>query len=225
MNPACVFLIVVNILATKVSIETVKCQRCHVSVISRQTSSVKVSFYRVVELVIRRFISTAVSPEDILAALPTEIASQLRSQGAKTINDIFSETGPLDSSLKWYSFGILVTLIHKFGDTKCKEGLREYIESLHTYLQSRVVTPFSATTTTPKNRTIACDQDSNNARGTHDTRTVHDSNSALVVVTDQEGDKNLVDPEGDKDERAYIASLLGTTVNHLQFIPLQAIAT
>lgn len=207
---ASLLIIVVAVFATPVynSIETVRCKRCKVKLISKQTTALKVRFYSLLEIVIRRLISNQVSPTDILASLPTEIASQLRFQGATTITDIFCETGPLYNSLNWYSFRNLVLLVREYGDAKCKEELGEYIKILMSYLQSRSTR--HPTHATMKNTTTA-------------TNTVVNDTAPTIVLTDPEWDERLVKQEINKDERAYFASLLGTTENQVQFI--QAIET
>lgn len=151
-----------------------------------------------------------VSPTDILALLPSEIACQLRSEGTTTINDIFREGGALDKELKWYSFTLLTSLVKRFGDNKCKQELQEYTKALQTYLQSRSAhTPATLMT---KYSSLPMNQHPQEAS------TGANTSPAIEVFVDPEWDKKLVGPEGDQQERAYIANLLGTTTNHIQFV-------
>jgi hypothetical protein len=216
MYPAQILVLVVNIHATRTTIETVKCKNCQIKVISKQTTSVKIAFYRVLELVIKQLLSSAVNPEDILDLLPTDIACRLRSDGATTIRDIFRECGPLDSKLKWYSFSPLVLLVQEFGDTRCKQELQEYTKTLQNYLQSRSVVTTSPTQTTRYNAQPllshegVCDTQTN--------QTASDTNAPTVqVFVDKEWDKKLIDPNS-SSEKAYIASLLGTRAEHVHFV-------
>lgn len=203
-------MVVVSVLTTKGSLEAIKCKHCQVKAISRQTSSIKFKFYRVLEVVIKRLISNEVSATDILTSLPLEIGSRLRSEGATTINDLFRESGALDKELKWYSFSLLRSLVEEFGDNKCKQELTEYTKDLQTYLQSRSLTR-TPTSLKVIMKYSAIQQDRHPQAST-------DVSPAVEVVVDPEWDKTLVDPEGDRQERAYIASLLNTTINHIHFI-------
>lgn len=211
---ASTFLMVVSVFATTVSIQTIKCKKCQIKVVSKQTSSIKFKFYRVLEVVIKRLISNMVSPADILAFLPAETASQLRSEGATTINDLFREAGALDRELKWYSFPILVSLVRNLGDSRCKQELKEYIQALHAYLRSRSATPTPNSPMTKNSSLIPTDQRPQEAS------TDANTSPAIKLFVDPEWDKTLVDPESDEQERAYIASLLGTTMNHIQFVQI-----
>lgn len=220
MYPVNVLIIVVSVLATKISINTVKCKKCQVKIVSKQTSSVKFSFYRVLELVIRRFKSNVVNPTDILNLLPSAISSRLRLEGATTINDIFRECGPLDNELKWYSFPLLLLLVQRLGDNQCKQELQEYVKTLQTYLQSRsVVSPTS--TPTPTKCTTLQEENQGEDLSTNSNTTL---TPAIEVFVDQEWDQKLVDPDSNNaQDRAYIAGLLGTTACHIKFI--QAVGT
>jgi hypothetical protein len=216
MYPAQILVLVVNIHA-KTTIETVKCKNCQVKVISKQTTSVKIAFYRVLELVIKQLLSSAVNSEDILDLLPADIACRLRSDGATTIRDIFRECGPLDSKLKWYSFSPLVLLVQEFGDTRCKQELQEYTKTLQNYLQSR-----SSVTTSPTQTTMGyTTQPLLSHKGVCDTQTnqsASDTNAPTVqVFVDREWDKKLIDPNS-STEKAYIASLLGTRADCVHFV-------
>lgn len=215
-------IIVVN---TKISI---KCKKCQVKIISKQTSSVKFRFYIVVELVIKTLISNQVGPAEILASLPSEIASRLRLEGAMTINDIFKEAGPLDLELKWYSFALLTLLVEKFGDSRCKQELNEYVALLRTYLQTRSKvnqTP-SPTSTTVKMMVLQKFNDKElEPLGEHpqesspeEESTSSNNKPAIKIFVDPEWDKKLVHPDSNKQEREYIAHLLGTTMNHIRFV-------
>ena len=209
MYTAGVLVVVVSVLASKVSFETVKCKRCQVKMVSKQTSSVKLSFYKVLEILIQTLVSNVVNPNDILDLLPSEISSRLRSEGATTIQDIFKECGPLDNQLKWYSFPILVLLVQKFGDNRCKELLQEYRTNLRTYLQSRLIIH------TPTN----CNTNHNPAEAEQEERSSDsDTPPVIEVFVDKEWDARLVDLDSNKQERAYLADLLGTTADHLNFI-------
>ena len=202
MNLPAVMMVVVGVVSSKVTMEPVKCKKCQVRTTSRQTSALKLKFYILIEVVIKRFIQTKVDTADVLASLPTKIASELRSQGATTIKDIFRETGPLDKALKWYSFNVLVTLVRRFGDEKCKQELRNYTDSLQQYLQTRLALICD--------KTIIFNSTTQQSTDTGE-ETFQDT---TVIVTDPEWDKDLVES---KEECDYIASLLGTTSNRLQF--------
>lgn len=208
MLPATAFIIVLNILVTKAGIETIHCKRCQAN-ISKKTSAVKFRFYRLLELVIRRFISNLVSLADILAVLPSEMVSQLQLEGATTINDIFRESGPLDKEMKWYSFPYLTILVRELGDDKCKQELEEYVPTLRKYLQSRLIV--SQTSIVTKYVTL-------NHEDTQEEYTNSNVSPVIAVLVDPEWDKMLVGPASCKQERAYIASLLGTTRDHVQFV-------
>lgn len=201
-------IIVVSLFTAKGgSVQTVpnKCKHCRVKAISRQTSALKLKFYRLLERVIKTLTSNAVDPTDILATLPLEISSQLRSGGATTINDIFKENAALDRELKWYSFSILSLLVGKYGDARCRQELAEYIRELRTYLRSRSVSHIKLPTETQLGNTTDSSQHP-------------DTPSPIKILVDPEWDQKLVEPGSDIAEREYIASLLNTMQNHIQFI-------
>lgn len=218
MIPAKALIIVVKVVAMK---ETVKCKKCQLKIISRQTSSIKFRFYVMVELVIKTLISDQVSPAEILALLPSEVAFRLRLDGATTINDIFQDAGPLDSELKWYSFALLALLVEKFGDERCKQELEKYVKLLQTYLQTRSIVNLMPSPYTP----IECASD-NRAQvelaGEHLKEfSPQDSSNNMPTIklfVDPEWDRRLVHPDSNKQEREYIACLLRTTTNHIQFV-------
>ena len=215
--------LVVSVLATKVGINTVKCKKCQLRMISKQTSEVKFSFYRVLEIVIKTLVSNVVNPTDVLDLLPLDIASRLRLEGATTLTDIFRECGPLDNKLKWYSFPLLVLLVQRFGDSRCKEELQDYIKVLQAYLRTRLVVSMNASTkcnTEPKG-TKPTKQDKNvsttNLNFSEEENGRADS-PIIQVFIDKEWDARLVDLDSNTQERAYLADLLGTTADHLHFI-------
>ena len=214
MYTAGVLVVVVSVLATKVSIETVKCKRCQVKIVSKQTSSVKLSFYKVLEILIKTLISNVVDPTDILDLLPSEISSRLQSEGATTIRDIFRECGPLDNQLKWYSFPLLVLLVQRFGDDRCKELLQEYRTNLQTYLQTRLIHTSSNCNSNHSPADTATFNSSEEEDGSPDFNTP----PVIDVFVDKEWDARLVDLDSNKHERAYLADLLGTTAERLRFI-------
>lgn len=113
----------------------------------------------------------------------------LQLEGAAKIKEIFSETGALDNALSWYSFKVLEDLVHQFGDMECKQKTEDYVEALQAFLQSRSLLPRSSKTST--------------------------SAGIMILQIDSEWDENLI---SDKDKRAYIATLLGTTKSHVTFI-------
>lgn len=213
------FIIVVNVLATKISIETIKCKKCQVKIISKQTSAIKFRFYAVVELVIRTLISNLISPAEILTLLPSEIASRLRSKCATTINDIFQESGPLDSELKWYSFAPLALLVEKFGDSKCEQELKKYVILLQTFLRTRsVANPIPHLTTMQ----LSTQDDLASPDKSPELLSPQEVNSndmpTIQVLVDPEWETDLVHPDSNEREREYIACLLGTTTNNIQFV-------
>lgn len=212
-------IILVSISAAKAgSVQTAppsQCTHCRVNAISRQTSAMKLKFYRLLERVIKTLTSNTVDPGDILAVLPQEISSQLRSGGATTINDIFKENAALDRELRWYSFSVLVQLVSRYGDARCRQELAEYIREFGVYIQSRSTSNIKSTTTTATETQIG------NATATDSNQ--HPTTPAPIkILVDPEWDQRLVGPESDVGEREYIASLFNTTRHHIQFIPIQA---
>lgn len=183
-----------------------RCKQYKVSMVSKQTSTLKLKFYCLLELLIKTVTSDKVSPADILAVLPREISSRLQLEGATTINAIFRENAALDEELKWYSFPLLSLLISNYGDDKCKEELSNYDEFLRDYLQSRARNCSSIKThPTPHGDDIS-----------HPTTPLKPPHIKLIV--DPEWDQELVESESDAPDRDYIASLLNTTKNHIKFI-------
>ena len=187
-------------------------KQCNIRAISRQTSALKLKFYCLLELLIKTLTSEKVSPTDILAVLPQQISSKLRSEGATTINDIFRENAALDRELKWYSYSLLSQLIRNYGDNKCKEQLSNYTKFLRDYLRSR---------SAPNKETLSTLHGDNNATSQPTTplKLPH------IIVVDPEWDQELVGSESNAPEKDYIASLLNTTKNHIHFIPLHSIVT
>ena len=176
-----------------------KCKKCRVNFANKQTSAVKLVFFTVLQLVIKRFSSVImVDPKLLLDSLPTEIAHQLRRLGIATIQDIFKEDGPLDQALNWCHFEVLVTIVDKFGDQKCKQELNGYTSILEKYLRGR-------------SRVVSgkIDQD------THPPAALSPAASCCTeLVVDAEWEGKMLQNESIK---GYIASLLGTTPNHLHF--------
>ena len=194
--------------------DATKCKKCRVKHFSKQTTAMKVTFFSVLNLVIKRF-SAVVDPHLLLASLPTAIRHQL--QGAKTIEDIFKAYGPLDGVINWCNFGLLVKLVNLFGDQKCIHELNDYIALLEQYIKARSrlksgeiiqELPDILPDTTPSDETgagftVACAGE------------VHDD---VELVVDAEWEEALLQNEASK---GYIASLLGTTPNHLHFSRIQ----
>ncbi len=169
-----------------------KCRKCQVALVTKQTTAVKIVFFTVLQLVIKRFSTViAVDPQLLLAALPTAI--QLKMQGATTIQDIFKEDSALDRALNWCSFQILVKMVNKFGDQKCKQELNGYTTILGQYIRAR-----SKIICTPSQS------------GTGAAGEIRD----IELAVDAEWEEALLQNEGSK---RYIASLLGTTPSHLHF--------
>ena len=170
---------------------SMKCPKCTYNALSKETTSLKVSFFTSVEFFIKTLVSSMTDPEKITSALPQEIANQLRAAKASTIQDIFKEEGPLDSVLNWYDTRLLKMMIMKFGDTKCRTELEKYEIRLVNYLQSRRV--FSKV----KNEKL--------------------TDGAIALLVDREWEEELM---SDSNKQEYIASLLQMKGYKIQFIQL-----
>ena len=168
-----------------------KCLKCTQRAIFKQTISLKIFFFSTLELVIKTLISSVVDPEDVISSLPKEIALQLRAKGAGTIQDIFKEDGPLDKRLNWYDIRLLLSIVNKFGDYKCKRALNDYNIQLQNYLISRIHLNTQLYSKDPIN-----DQET-------------------VIMVDPEWEKELMEKNNPACD--YIASLLGTTRNKFHF--------
>ncbi len=183
------------------------CRRCTQNAISKQTIAIKIFFFSVLEFVIKKLIELAVDPEEILATLPEDIASKLRSRGVSAVEDIFKENGPLDDYLNWYDFRVLTTIVKTLGDNECKKELDKYNENLGNYLVSRIELIQINAKKCPEIMTESKqDKTEENQEGTE--ITVH-------LMIDSKWELELV--EKGSPHRDYIASLLGTRRNHLHF--------
>ena len=163
----------------------------------KQTISIKLHFFTVLELAIKRFEAANIDPQLLLAVLPPAMAYQLRSEGVCKLVDLFRANSPLTNALNWYEFGLLTKMVNKFGDPDLELELRFYILILKLYLQSRRITEEQKVTTTS-----VSNSDLKKA-------------SKVRVLVDPEWDEGLVKFES--KERSFLASLLGTTWNRLSF--------
>ena len=171
--------------------KSMKCLKCTYNALSKETTSLKVSFFASVELLIKTLISSMTDPEKIISALPQEIAKQLKAAKASTIHDIFKEEGPLDKALNWHDTRLLKMIINKFGDTKCRTELEKYEIRLTNYLRSRRI--FSKV----KNEKL--------------------TDEAITLLVDREWEQELM---SDSNKQEYITSLLKMTGNKIQFVQL-----
>lgn len=177
------------------------CKKCRVKSVSKQTIAMKLSFFGVMELVIKRLITNMVQPEKLLTVLPSDIASQLRLHGCMTIHDIFKASGPLDKAVTWYDCRLLLSIVNEFGDQKSKQEMNGYIAILEEYLQSRTAIGNHNTELSNVKSYIIDSRSS--------------SSSEVMVLVDPEWGKKVL--EGDSREKSYIASLLGTNGDCVQF--------
>ena len=174
-----------------------RCCECRVKEMKKQTISIKLLFFAVLELAIKRFEAAKIDPQLLLAILPPAMAYQLRSEGVCKLMDLFRANSPLTNALNWYEFGLLTKMVNKFGDPDLELELRFYILILKLYLQSRRITEEQKVTTTS-----VSNSDLKKA-------------SKVRVLVDPEWDEGLVKFES--KERSFLASLLGTTWNRLSF--------
>ena len=193
----CFYIITVNLFSTVNGgiIIGVRLSKCHIKISSKETSEVKLMFYCLVELVIKTLTSNNIDPADILDVLPSTISAKLQ---ATSIDGIFKENAALDEELKWYSFPLLKLLIDKFCDNECKSKLEDYVKTLENYLRSRLL-PFHDGGLTPKQLPA------------------HPS-PYMQIMVDTEWSQKLVGSGSDLSERDFIASLLNTTTDRIQFI-------
>ena len=172
---------------------SMKCLKCTYNALSKETTSLKVSFFASVEVLIKTLVSSMSDPEKIISALPQEIANQLRAAKASTIQDIFKEEGPLDKALNWYDTRLLKMMINKFGDTKCRTELEKYEIRLTNYLRSRSRRVFSKA----KNEKLI--------------------DEAITLLVDREWEEELM---SDSNKQEYITSLLQMKGYKIQFVQL-----
>ncbi len=192
-----------------------KCRKCQVTLVTKQTTAVKLVFFMVLQLVIKRFSTVImVDPQLLLAALPTAIAYQM--QGATTIEDIFKEDGPLDRALNWCNFGILAKIVSKFGDQKCKQELNSYVTILGQYIKSRSKVVSDRNPEDPQDPPTE-DTTPNEKTGT-DVAAVSSEARDVEIVVDAEWEEALLQNEA---TREYIAALLGTSPNRLLISHIQ----
>lgn len=179
-----------------------KCNKCTVSVMSKHTIGIKLLFFAVLELVIKRFDTNSANPELILAILPPAISSQLRSKGATTLQDLFKANSPLVKAFNWFELSLLTLLVENFGDQVCKQELKAYVIILTKYLQSR-------------SQVVREDTVSDSTTTCQLSDPTSSKSPKIRVLVDPEWDEKLLKDEGDGG--GYICSLLGTTTNRVQF--------
>ena len=157
--------------------------------ISKETTKVKLRFYHLLEQAIKTLTSKGVDPADILKVLPPNISSQFQSEESLTIDSIFKEDAALDKELKWYSFSPLKDIINELCDDECKQRHEDYVETLKSYLQSRLIGKLPTY-----------------------------SSPCTMILVDPEWSQKLVGSESDLSERDFIASLLDSTSKHVKFV-------
>ena len=166
--------------------------------ISKETTKVKLRFYHLLEQTIKTLTLKGTDPAEILKVLPPSISSQFQSEEALTIDSIFKEDAALDKELKWYSFSPLKDIINELCDDECKQRHEDYVETLKSYLQSRIVPHFIV----PSGGKLP----------------TYSSPCARTILVDPEWSQKLVSSKSDLSERDFIASLLDSTSKHVKFV-------